>query len=155
MKAVRVSRVDSEYIISEKLNIPTETVRKVLRGYVMYVQGKIRNGESTNILRICRLEVPEYSGEMETLAYVCTELADQLEVSKEVVKGILFYYEDCIVRDTRKYYSTVINGLLQLELVEYFEGRMKVRIRVSRALREGVDMHASVSRVFKRKVETG
>lgn len=148
-----VSRLDYEFILSKKLNLPVETTKKILRGYTSYIRDKIYGLESINVLRICRLQVPSFDGDLETLAYTSTELAKQINLSKETVKSVLFCLEDSIISDIKKYYSVVLNGVLQLELDEYGNSK-KVRIRVSRALKEGVELHASTFKVFKRKVES-
>lgn len=148
-----VSRLDYEFIISKKLNIPVETTKKILRGYTSYIKSKVNKGESINVLRICRLQIPGYTGYLETLAYTSTQLAMELNLNKDTVKMVLFSLEECIIGDIKKYYPVVLNGVLQLELDEYGAAK-KVRIRVSRALRDGVELHASTFKVFKRKVES-
>lgn len=144
-----VGRGEASFLISQGLGLPESTVSRILKEYTRYIKDKVSQGQSVGILRIAYLVVPDYDGLIDTLSYVCTELGNLLNIPSEMVKGVLFYYENCIIRDLKKAYRYNLYGLLSLNMIEDGEGNINVRAKRSAVL---TGYRLSVRRSFTRKV---
>lgn len=145
-----IHRTEAASYISKGMGLPEKLTRKILQSYVEYVRRKIDSKESIGVLRICYIHIDGYSNLLETFSYVCTEISRKLEVPPTVVKGVLFYYEDMIIRDLKKYYPHNIFGLLTIKMVEGADGIPKPRIYHSTLSDE--KYRVQMSRTFYRKV---
>ena len=143
-----IRRGDMVYIISKNLSLTEDTVRKTLVGYVNYIKRKLDKKESVNILNIATLKVKDYDGYLDTLAYVCTEVAKDVNISPLAVKEILSYYEEQLLYDLKEGYDHSITGLVTVAIEN---GRLVVS--KSRLLGRNTNFRLKTIRSFKRKAE--
>ena len=144
-----IRRGDMVYIISKNLSLTEDVVRRTLVGYVNYVKQKLDKNESVNILNIATLKVRDYDGYLDTLAYACTEVAKEVNISPLAVKEILSYYEEQLLYDIRDGYDHSLTGLVTVSIEK---GRLVVS--KSRLLGKTTDFRLKTIRSFKRKVES-
>lgn len=143
---------DQIVLVSKRLNIFEVRVREVLDSYEKYILNKLNNGESAKFLNVCWLKNSDSTNDsFETMAYIATEIATELSLSKELVLRILQTYEELIQDEVRKFYVFVIRGVCKIYLSEYSEGEYKLRVSKSQALGSNISARAVGS--FKRKVE--
>jgi hypothetical protein len=148
-----IRRGDEVRTISLKLKVPEKHVKMIVNSYIQYIKDKLGNGESIGVLRICDFNVRGYDGERDTFSYACTEVGRRSGFSPELVKGVLFYYEDCMIRELKRYYTHSLTGLMTIQMSENYKKDVKVSITKSRCLCPGVDYRMSVRKSFRRKVE--
>ena len=141
--------------ISKKLKISERQVKLIIDTYIDYIKQKLEKGESVGVMRICRMNVVRYDGPIDTFAYVCTEVSMMTGIGREIVKGVLYYYEECIITELRKFYTIVITGVLRLKLLENGEGGYQVEALRSSSLCPKVNFKMVILNSFRRKVLAG
>lgn len=144
---------DDVLTISSKMNIPAYKVRKVLSGYTDYIVEKLKKGESVGFLRISNFLVRGYEGVFDTFMYSCHELSKKVDMSVNLVKSILLYYESLIVIDLKKFRRHSIYRVMSLKLEEYGNGNIVVTAKKSSYMPKKDIVSMRVRKSFKRKVE--
>lgn len=142
-------------ILSKNLGITKVMVRSILEAYINRVISALERGETTKFLNICYLVNDEDEGKTkyhETLAYISSEIGNQLRVGKVTVYRMLSDFEDLIAKDVCHFYTYTITGVISISRIEDYHGRYKVRIKKSSNLScRGIRVVSMNS--FKRKVE--
>ena len=141
--------------ISKKLKIPEKQVKLIIDTYIDYIKQKIESGESVGVMRICKMNVVGYDGIIDTFAYACTEVSLKTGISREMVKGVLYYYEECIMTELRKFYTIIITGVLRIRLLEKNNEGYQIEILKSGSLCPKSNFKMIVRNSFKRKVLAG
>lgn len=139
--------------ISQHLGITKKVVNDVLTGYVLYLREKLEKGETVKFLNVCYLK---YGGKgletHETLAYIASNLAKEMELSSSVVVRVLTTFEDFMIKDLQNLNAYTIRGLIRIKLEKGYNGEWRVRTKKSTAYNNW-DIYVTTLPSFKRKVE--
>lgn len=139
--------------VAKRLNVSVSSVRSIWNMYEQYVQDKIFEGCSVKFLNICYFRVDGQPVEYhETVAYVATEIANKLNISKNVAYRVLLSFEEYLIDDLRNFYSYCIRGILKIWLQKVEDGSYRVRSNKS-TIYDGYDIRVVILSGFKRKVE--
>lgn len=138
--------------LASKLSISKVQVSTVWELYVQKLQDEIDRGNTVKFFNICYILVGGKPLETsKTLAYIAHEIADELNMGKDVVFTILLSYEEYLIRGLRKCYYYSIRGLVGLRIVSS-NGCYRVKVKKSKVY-EGRDIKIRVLSSFRRKVE--
>lgn len=139
--------------VARRLNITIESVHNIWNAYEDYIRDKIQNGYSVKFLNVCYFRVDGKTVEFhETMAYVATEIANKLNISKEIAYRVLLSFEEYLIDDLRNFYSYCVRGLLKIWIQKVEDGSYRVRSSKS-TIYDGYDVRVVILSGFKRKVE--
>lgn len=139
--------------IAKRLNVTVNSVRNIWNEYEKYIQDTIFSGHSVKFLNICYFRVDGKPVEYHvTLAYVATEIAKRLSISKDVTYRVLLSFEEYLINDLRNFYSYCIRGILKIWLQKVEDGSYRIRSSKS-TIYDGYDIRVSILPGFRRKVE--
>ena len=139
--------------IAKRLNVTVNSVKNIWNEYEQYIQDMIFSGYSVKFLNICYFRVDGHPVEYHiTLAYVATEIAKRLNISKDVTYRVLLSFEEYLIEDLRNFYSYCIRGILKIWLQKVEDGSYRIRSTKS-AIYDGYDIRVVILSGFRRKVE--
>lgn len=138
--------------IATRLKLTKTDVSSILEGYVNYLKDKLNNGQTVKFLNVCYLIVEEKDCELETVAYISTELSNTLGISKEIVLRVLSSFEEYMINDLRNFYSYCVRGLFSAKLQRVENEKYVLRVKKS-VIYNGYPIRVSSTKSFRRKVE--
>lgn len=133
--------------ISLKLNIPKAVVKKMITGYIDYLNSQIRIGKTIKFLNLFYMVVSGYIDTQETLAYTAHKVGEDYEISPIVAYSILEKYQEMIIEDLNSGFSYNIRGLANLS-VKDFGDRKSVSAKKS-TVYNGYDIRISQTRYLR------
>lgn len=138
---------------SKKLNLSKQLVACILNNYIAYLKELIEQGKSVKFLNICylRVEGDLNNRELETLAYIATEIGSYLDVGGSVVLRVLKCFEDQVLETLKAEKGFSVRGLVRIKLSPTVNGD-KLRIRKS-TVYNNKDVYVITLCSFRRKFE--
>lgn len=139
--------------LSENLRLPKTVIAGVLKEYSRYIKERLMEGYTVKFLNVCYIRVNgDAEREHETLAYVATEIALKMGISRDVAYRILSSFEEYMIRDLKKFYGYCIKGIVRIRLEQTKEGVYKVRTKKSTRY-NGYPITVTTLGSFRRKAE--
>lgn len=141
-------------IISKKLRLSKTDTDLILHNYCMYMQERLYNGKTINVLNICYIVNNDESAYdlRETLAYTATEIANKSNMGSETVLRVLSTLGDMLVSNTDIDISYCLRGLIRVRYIKNDSGFVKPRIRKSNKFTSDDNIRLVTTPFFRRKV---
>lgn len=142
-------------IVSRKLNLQRTVVKSIVEQYLDILINELCSGKTVKVFNICYLRVKLEGGdcEMQTLAYIATEIGSKLSLGGATVLRVLSFFEDQIVYDLQKGNGFTLRGLIRIQTAEE-NGSTRLRIRKATCY-NSTPIYVSTLGSFKRRVLSG
>lgn len=142
-------------IVARKLNLSRVVVKSIVERYLDVLVDELCSGKTIKVFNICYLRVKFDDGDCErkTLAYIATEIGNELAIGGTTVLRVLSFFEDQIVYDLQKGNGFTLRGLIRIQTAEE-NGSTRLRIRKATCY-NSTPIYVSTMGSFRRRVLSG
>ena len=124
------------YIIADKFGITQNSVHTIISSYIEYCKALLIKGERVELLGLVTL-VPDVilSKYKTTLAFICTEIANDLGMPYYTVFSVIREYLDSLIEEVKAGTSIEVRGLVAVYPLEQNGVVTKVHSLVSESIK--------------------